>query len=86
MRIGEGEVHLGQPSEPTSPNRFGGTGVRLHVYLADVDAHFRRARAAGAEIVDEPEHQDYGDRRDHALDPEGQAWYFAQRLEPRRPA
>jgi uncharacterized glyoxalase superfamily protein PhnB len=82
MRIGDGEVHLGQPGEPTSPNRFGGTAVQLYVYVADVDAHFARARAAGATIVDEPEDQEYGDRRYHALDPERHAWYFAQRLEP----
>ncbi len=86
MRIGDGEVHLGQPGEPTSPNRFGGTAVQLYVYVADVDAHFTRARAAGAEIVDEPADQDYGDRRYHARDPEGHSWYFAQRLERRRPA
>jgi PhnB protein len=86
MRIGEGEVHLGQPGEPTSPNRLGGTAVQLYVYVADVDAHFAQASAAGAEIVDDPEDQEYGDRRYHARDPEGHSWYFAQRLEPRGPA
>jgi PhnB protein len=79
VRIGDGEVHLGEPAEPTSPNRLGGTAVLLYVYVADVDAHFGRACAAGAEIVDEPADQDYGDRRYHARDPEGHSWYFAQR-------
>jgi uncharacterized glyoxalase superfamily protein PhnB len=86
MRIGDGEVHLGQPGEPTSPNRLGGTAVQLYVYVADVDAHFTRASGAGAEIVDEPADQEYGDRRYHARDPEGHAWYFAQRREPPRTA
>jgi len=86
MRIGEGEVHLGQPDEPTSPNRLGGTAVQLYVYVADVDAHFARARAAGAKIEDEPADQDYGDRRYHARDPEGHSWYFAAPLEPQGPA
>ena len=81
MRLGDGEIHLGQPREPTSPNRFGGTAVQLYVYVADVDAHCERARAAGAEIVDEPADQDYGDRRYHARDPEGHSWCFAQRLD-----
>ncbi len=85
MRLGDGEVHLGQPREPTSPNRLGGTAVQLYVYVPDVDAHCTRARAAGAEIVDEPADQEYGDRRYHARDPEGHSWYFAQRLEPPRP-
>jgi len=80
MRLGDGEIHLGQPHEPTSPRRLGGTAVELYVYVADVDAHCERARAAGVEIVDEPADQAYGDRRYHALDPEGHSWYFAQRL------
>ncbi len=81
VRLGDGEVHLGQPEEPTSPKRFGGTAVHLYVYVADVDAHCDRARAAGAEIIDEPADQEYGDRRYHARDPEGHSWYFAQRLD-----
>ncbi len=81
MRLGDGEVHLGQPQEPTSPKRLGGTAVQLYVYVAAVDAHSNRARTAGAEIVDEPSDQAYGDRRYHARDPEGHSWYFAQRLE-----
>jgi hypothetical protein len=40
------------------------------------------ARAAGAEIVDEPADQAYGERRYHARDPEGHSWYFAQPLDP----
>jgi len=79
MRLGDGEVHLGQPQEPTSPKRLGGTAVQLYVYGADVDAHCHRARTAGAEIIDEPTDHEYGDRRYHARDPEGHSWYFAQR-------
>ncbi|MGH3139297.1 MAG: VOC family protein, partial [Gaiellales bacterium] len=75
VRLGDGEVHLGQPREPISPRRLGGTAVQLYVYVTDVDAHCNRARMAGAEIVDEPADQEYGDRRYHARDPEGHAWY-----------
>lgn len=81
ITLGDGEVHLGQPREPISPNRLGGTPVHVYVYVADVDAHAGRARAAGAEIVEEPADQPYGDRRYHARDPEGHSWYFAQRLD-----
>jgi PhnB protein len=81
VRLGDGEVHLGQPPQPTSPRRLGGTAVILYVYVADVDAHCARARTAGADIVDEPADQDYGDRRYHARDPERHSWYFAQRLD-----
>lgn len=78
MRYKGGEIQLGQPSLPSSPRRYGGTTVLLNVYVDDVDAHCAQARAAGAEILDEPEDQDYGERRYHCRDPEGHSWYFAQ--------
>jgi PhnB protein len=78
MRIGDGELHLGQPAEPAGPRRLGGTPVLLYVMVDDVDAHFARARAEGAEIIDEPADQDYGERRYACRDPEGHVWYFAQ--------
>ena len=80
LRLGAGEIYLGQPERPLSPRHFGGTPVLIHVYVDDVDAHCSRARAEGAEIVDEPVDRDYGDRIYHAHDPEGHSWYFAERL------
>ena len=81
MRYRGGEIHLGQPSPPSSPRRYGGTPVLLYVYVDDVDAHCAQARAVGAEILDEPEDQDYGERRYHCRDLEGHSWYFAQPLD-----
>jgi uncharacterized glyoxalase superfamily protein PhnB len=78
MRFGDGEIHLGQPERPSSPRSYGGSPVLLYVYVEDVDDHCARARAAGAEIVDEPADQEYGERRYHCHDPEGHSWYFAQ--------
>lgn len=70
----------------TTPGRQGGkiTG-NLCVHVEDVDAHCARARAAGAEIVHEPETTDYGedywtDRSYGAVDPGGHLWWFMQRL------
>lgn len=80
MRFGDGEIHLGQPAQPSSPGSLGGTTVLLSVVVEDVDEHCARSRAAGAEIVDEPADQEYGERRYHCRDPEGHAWYFAQPL------
>ena len=80
LRLGDGEVHLGRPKEPTSPSRLGGTAVLIYVYVDDVDAHCERADAAGAQIVERPSDQPYGDRRYVTHDPEGHVWYFAQRL------
>jgi len=57
----------------------------LMVYVDDVDAHCALARAAGAQIVAEPDDHDYGegywcDRAYGAVDPEGHLWWFVQRL------
>lgn len=63
-----------------SPAATGGRNTqRIHVQMADgLDAHCERARAAGAEIVREPEDQFYGDRTYLARDPEGHVWTFSQ--------
>ena len=52
----------------------------VYVFVDDVDAHCRRARAAGAKILVEPADQSWGDRMYCASDPEGQFWMFAKNL------
>ena len=87
MRLDADSIFLGDPgSEYVSPARGGHTGAQVHVYVDDVDAHFDRAKAAGAQIVNEPADQDYGDRRYDAKDPEGHLWSFAQRVREVTPA
>jgi uncharacterized glyoxalase superfamily protein PhnB len=51
----------------------------------DIDAHCAHARAAGAEIMMEPETQFYGDRSYRARDPEGHVWTFGQTVETLTP-
>jgi PhnB protein len=81
LELGGGNVFLGEPGpQYKSPKRLGTTTVGIHVYVDDVDAHYERAKAAGAEIKAEPTDQEYGDRRYSAVDPEGQEWFFAQKL------
>ena len=46
----------------------------------DVNAHCARAKAAGAEIVQEPIDYFFGDRTYVAADLEGHLWSFAQRI------
>jgi len=51
----------------------------VHVHLkTPIDAHYARAKAAGAEIVRELADQFYGDRTYAARDPEGHVWTFGQ--------
>jgi uncharacterized glyoxalase superfamily protein PhnB len=52
----------------------------LVVHVADVDAHYRQALAAGARIDAEPVDQSYGQREYGARDPEGHRWWFASPL------
>jgi uncharacterized glyoxalase superfamily protein PhnB len=47
------------------------------VTVADLDAHFERARDAGATILSEPEDSGHG-RSYRAADPEGHRWMFQQ--------
>jgi uncharacterized glyoxalase superfamily protein PhnB len=63
----------------------GGNTQCLLLFVDDVDAHCAHARANGATIVDEPKVHDYGecywaDRSYGAVDCEGHAWWFTQRL------
>ena len=80
MRHGGESVYLGNPgADYRSPKRLGARTGLVHVYVDDVDAHYERAKAAGAEIELEPADQPYGDRRYDAKDLEGQLWSFATR-------
>ncbi len=65
------EMGLASPSELT------GLHAQVLCYVDDVDAHFARAREAGATIEAEPQDQFYGDRNYRAVDPEGHRWIFA---------
>ena len=62
-------------SRPDSPYDTGRHSVYV-VIEGNVDDHCRRAREAGAEIVREPEDQDYGGRDYSARDPEGNVRSF----------
>jgi uncharacterized glyoxalase superfamily protein PhnB len=61
----------------TLPECAGGRCTQtIYVIVADVDAHFTQASAAGAEMVIAPRGESYGGRSYSARDPEGHAWSF----------
>jgi PhnB protein len=77
--LGDGVIMLGHPGpEYRSPRNSGHGSALVHVVVDDVDEHCQQARAAGAEILQEPTDQAYGDRRYDVLDLEGHLWSFAQ--------
>ena len=62
-----------------SPRHIGHSTSMIQIDVADIDAHFARAKAAGATIVTELKETTHGDRAYVADDPEGQRWYFIER-------
>lgn len=58
------------------PAAAGAVTQAPYIIVAEVDAHYERAKAAGAEIVMEIADQDYGGRLYICRDPEGHIWNF----------
>ncbi|PSN16354.1 glyoxalase [filamentous cyanobacterium CCT1] len=66
---------FGQLQQP--PQRFGDVVTQSPYLIVDeVDQHYARAIAAGAEIVIDIQDQDYGGRDYSCRDPEGYLWNF----------
>jgi uncharacterized glyoxalase superfamily protein PhnB len=63
-----------------TPREVGGVTQGAYLYVADIDAHFARAKAAGAEVVVPLKDTDYGSREYSARDPEGHLWHFGTYL------
>ena len=61
-----------------APAPDGGRSGQVFCYVADVDAHHARARAAGARIAAPPADQFHGERHYRTEDPEGHRWIFGQ--------
>lgn len=85
MVHGDGWIMVGNEwsENHRSPANLGGMNTQtVHLQLdQDIDAHCARARAAGAEILVEPETQFYGDRTYRARDLEGHIWTFGQTVQ-----
>ena len=85
LLLGEAMILVAQagsmPGSKSPVEVGGGYTQSLYVFVADVDAHCEQARATGAEILQEPTTQHYGDRTYGCLDCEGHPWYFGQRVD-----
>ncbi len=76
VRIGDSIVMLGD-----APPEWKPMPAMLHMYVADTDAAYRRAIAAGGTSVREPADQFYGDRSAAVQDACGNQWWLATRIE-----
>jgi uncharacterized glyoxalase superfamily protein PhnB len=76
------QIHLGNAwmmlkASAETPARLGGNTQSLTVFVEDVDAHFERAREAGAKIVEELHETVYGERQYGTEDLQGHFWLFS---------
>jgi uncharacterized glyoxalase superfamily protein PhnB len=89
MRYGDSMIMVGSEwsDDHKSPASIGGKNTQsVHVHMTgDIDAHCEHARKAGAEIIQEPDTQFYGDRTYRARDPEGHIWTFGQTVKELSP-
>lgn len=61
-----------------SPIAFGGTGLRMHLHVDDLEALAERAVQAGATMVSEPRDYEHGERQCRIRDPFGHEWLLGQ--------
>lgn len=88
LQLGGGTLMIGEEAPEhgsLAPPSVGGTPVRVHLYVDDVDEVFRRAEARGAEVLIAPADQFYGDRSGRLRDPFGHEWILATRREELTP-
>ena len=80
LRAGDGIVMLSTISDDALRMDVPGAGGRstagLYLTVSDADAHFERAKSAGADIIIAPMDQDYGGRDYSCRDIEGHIWSF----------
>ncbi len=85
LRFGNGMIMLGTANRHsggfdelmTTPRDIGGRNTQsAYVVVEDIDVHYIRAIAAGAEIVMPLEDKDYGGRGYSCRDLEGHVWSF----------
>jgi uncharacterized glyoxalase superfamily protein PhnB len=76
VRAGSATIWLHRVTAEHQLDSHGAASFGLVVQVADVDEHYKQARAAGAQIVSEPVDMPYGQREYGARDSEGHRWWF----------
>jgi uncharacterized glyoxalase superfamily protein PhnB len=80
LTLGSGMIMLGSARDDefgrvqSQPAAFGGTTQSPYLVVPDADEVYRRAQAAGAEIVIGIKNEDYGGRGFSCRDAEGHLW------------
>jgi PhnB protein len=83
LRLGDSTVMLADEFPEmgiVSPQTLGGTYLALHLMVEDLDAVWRRALDAGAEVFHPVQDSFWGERHGQIIDPFGHRWGLAQYL------
>ena len=82
MTIGTSKIFLGDPGphDPRMPPGAKGSSVSLYLYVADCDAAYKKAVAAGMTGASAPADMFWGDRTGVVADPFGYRWVLATRM------
>jgi PhnB protein len=69
-----------------SPNTIGGSPIKLHMRVDNVDDFVKHAVAAGATMLRPPKDQFFGERNSMLADPFGHSWFVSMQIEDVSPA
>jgi PhnB protein len=72
VTIGDSVIMMGSPAQPDQL-----MPAMIYLYVDDTDATYKRAVAAGAASIEEPNDAFYGDRRAAVKDATGNQWFIA---------
>jgi uncharacterized glyoxalase superfamily protein PhnB len=87
MHIGDACIMLhGVKNTCNTPTALGFSTQTLTVFVADVDAHYTRAKQQGATIVEELHETIYGELQYGAEDLDGHRWLFSRHARDVSPA
>jgi len=88
IRVGDSRIMLGEewPDQRVlAPSSAGAATSSLYLYVADVDAAFKRAVSAGAKALMPVTDMFWGDRFGQVEDPSGHRWGLATHVEDPSP-
>jgi uncharacterized glyoxalase superfamily protein PhnB len=77
MFLGRAYIML-RTARGATPAQLGYGTQSMTVFVDDVDAHYARAKAAGATIVEELHETEYGERQYGVQDLDGHHWLFSR--------
>jgi uncharacterized glyoxalase superfamily protein PhnB len=76
LRLGAGMIMMGSGGKPDPKNPWSTEKYGTYAVVKEIDAHYARAKAAGAEVVRPIADTDYGSREYSVRDCEGHLWSF----------